>query len=183
MFCESRVKWRSSDVVYLHDPVYQPSSCTCRHDTRPCTRPRPRPWHPDDRPARNPVIPKPHLPTPEMHRETMRPGGGGVESAGRPASGRTPRPRPACWPSENRGGRVKVIRGHGNDQADGEPRGHQCLQFRASTYPVVLPVWLLMLWGPWVVHYKTPPVLLRVTKSDKNTCVWGGGVCPRCIPH
>ena len=129
---------------------------------------------PHDRPARNPVIPKHHLHTPEMHRETMRPGGGGVESAGRPASGRTPRPRPACWPSENRGGRVKVIRGHGNDQADGEPRGHQCLQFRAITYPGVLPVWLLMLWGPWVVHYKTPPVLLHVAKPDKNMCVWGG---------
>ena len=63
--------------------------------------------------------------------------------------------------------------GHGSDQADGEPRGHRCLQFRASTYPGVLSVWLLMVWGPWVLHYKTPPVFLHVTKPDKNLCVGG----------
>ena len=32
---------------------------------------------PGDRPARTPVIQKPHLHTPEMHRATMRPGAGG----------------------------------------------------------------------------------------------------------
>ena len=40
---------------------------------------------PGDRPTRTPVIPKPHLPTPEMHRATMRPGaGGGSPEAGPP---------------------------------------------------------------------------------------------------
>ena len=69
---------------------------------------------------------------------------------------------------------MKGIRGHGSDQAGGEPRGHRCLQVRASTYPGALSVWLLMVWAPWVVHYKTPPVLLHVTKPEKNLCVGGG---------
>ena len=94
MFFESWVKWRSSDGVYLHDLVHQPSSCTCRHDTRPCTRPRPRPWPPDDRPARNPVIPKHHLPTPEMHRNTMRASGGGWSPEAGPPLDAPPGPGP-----------------------------------------------------------------------------------------
>ena len=55
---------------------------------------------------RTPVFLKPYLSTPEApYMTSMEPGGGG-KSGGRPASGRTPRHRAACWPCEAGAGQV-----------------------------------------------------------------------------
>ena len=68
-------------------------------------------------------------------------------------------------------------RDHGGDQAGGEPMGHGRAHVRPSRYTGALAGWLLMVGGPWVVHFNMPPVLLHVTLPEKYLC--GGGAFDR----
>ena len=69
---------------------------------------------------------------------------------------------------------------HGGDQAGGEPRGHGRAHVRASGYTGALTGWLLMVGGPWVVHFNMPPDLLHVTLPEKY--LWGGAFGRSAFP-